>query len=261
MKKRLLEIIFASEKRKSLLLLLKNGPQEIEDVILSLNTTRQSLLPQIKILVEHYLLDYNNSICRLTRTGELVVSKMNTLVGTIEVLDIDIDYWGTHDLSFIPPHVLSRIDFLEECTIIKPSITESYEENNDFFEASKISQSLYGVTTFFHPNFAEYFSELISRNVNLHFIVTKDLLNKLKNDKPQVLKDLINSPLMHLYVYNKEMKCASFSYNDYYTKIRPLTISGDFDIRYVLCSGSTSIKWGNELFNYYLKNSSPITEI
>jgi predicted transcriptional regulator len=261
MKKRMLETIFASEKRKSLLLLLKDGPQEMDDVLLSINTTRQALLPQIKILVEHYLIDYYDSTCRLTRIGELLVAKMTPLLGIIEPFDVGIDYWGTHKLDFIPPHFLGRLNELGTCTIIKPSISEVYEENNDFFEASKISQSLYGVTTFFHPNFAEYFSELISRNVNLYFIVTEDLLAKLKSDKPMILKNLMDNSLMHFYVYNKEMKCASFSYNDHYMKMRPLTQCGNFDTKYVLCSSPSALKWGKELFDYYLKDSLPVTEI
>lgn len=50
MEKLLLEVIFASEKRKEVLLLLQDGARGIEDILDSVGTTRTSLLPQMKIL-------------------------------------------------------------------------------------------------------------------------------------------------------------------------------------------------------------------
>jgi predicted transcriptional regulator len=49
MKKPLLEIVFMSEKRKGVLLLLQDGAKEMEFLLKSLNTTRPALLPQMKI--------------------------------------------------------------------------------------------------------------------------------------------------------------------------------------------------------------------
>jgi predicted transcriptional regulator len=55
MKKPLLDVIFASEKRKNVLLVLQEGPKQMETLLESLGTIRQALLPQIRILEEHYL--------------------------------------------------------------------------------------------------------------------------------------------------------------------------------------------------------------
>jgi predicted transcriptional regulator len=94
--------LFASDKRKSVLMILKDGPHEMEYVLQSLHTTRQSLLPQINILADHHLVNYYNNTCELTLIGKLILDKMLPLVNTVEVLDIDIEYWGTHNLNFIP---------------------------------------------------------------------------------------------------------------------------------------------------------------
>lgn len=56
MKKSLLGVISASERRKEVLLLLQDGAGELESIISSLNTTRNALFPQMRILEEHTLI-------------------------------------------------------------------------------------------------------------------------------------------------------------------------------------------------------------
>jgi predicted transcriptional regulator len=56
MKKPIIEILLSSEKRKKVLLLLQDGPREMETLLRSLNTTRTALLPQLKILKESHLI-------------------------------------------------------------------------------------------------------------------------------------------------------------------------------------------------------------
>ena len=46
----LCDTIWLSEKRKNLLLLLMEGPRDIEQIKTSLNVTAKAMMPQIKIL-------------------------------------------------------------------------------------------------------------------------------------------------------------------------------------------------------------------
>jgi predicted transcriptional regulator len=261
MKRSLVDVAFASEKRKQVLLLLKDGAKGMEDLLKPLRSNRQSLLPQMKILEEHYLVDHYDDTYELTATGKLIVDKMLPLLSTLEDLEVDIDYWGTHKIDLIPYHLLKRLDELERCMVISPSIVEAYEENNDFYEASKNSRSLFGVTTFFYPKYDVLFSELTSRNVNINFIITQDLLDNLRTNRSAIFLELLSSNMFHLYVYPKEMGFLSFSYNDYYTKIRFLKNDGDFDNKFLLCSTPKPFKWAKEMFDHYMKDSIPVTEI
>lgn len=120
MKKPLIDVIFASEKRKGVLLLLQEGSKEMETLLKELGTTRQALLPQMRVLEEHYLVTHDKDIYELTTTGKLLVDYMAPLVDTLGVLDTDIDYWGTRNLDFIPPSLLKRMNELKSCEVIKP---------------------------------------------------------------------------------------------------------------------------------------------
>ncbi|WMW23041.1 winged helix-turn-helix domain-containing protein [Methanolobus mangrovi] len=261
MKKRLLDIIFASDKRKNVLLLLQNGPKEMDALLKSLETTRQALLPQIKILEEHYLVFHYNDNYELTTIGKLIADEMVPLLNNIELFDNDIDYWGTHNLSFIPPHLLKRIDEIGKCKILAPSLHEICEIHENFHENSKKSKSLHGVATSFYPHFVDLFSDLLSHNVNIYSIVTTDLFNKLRTQHYDDFVKIFNSELTHFYIYTKKIDFLAFAYNDYNLSLSPLKEEGHFDYKHILCSNSNAIQWAKELFDYYLKDSILVTEI
>ncbi len=250
-----------SEKRKGVLLSLREGAKEMETLLRSLNTTRQALLPQIRILEEHYLVSHDRDTYELTTIGKLVVDDMFPLLGVVGVFDIDIDYWGTHDLAFIPPHLLKRIDELGECRIMSPSTEKMYEAHHEFNQESKKQKSQFSITTFFYPNFSDIFSELLSNDVDMYVIVSQSLFDKLRTDSYTNLKRLIADKLVRFYVYPGKMEFLSFVFNQSTVMMSPLKINNEFDNRHVLCRNPDAVEWAKELFEYYLKDSVPITEI
>jgi predicted transcriptional regulator len=260
-KKPLIEVIFASEKRKQILIILREGPAEKSTLLNDVNTTRTALLPQLKILLEHYLITHTKDTYQLTTLGKAIVDKMLPLKAAVDLFDTGIEYWGTRQINSLPSSLLKKITQLGNCQIITPSATEVYEDNNEFYEASKRSKSLYAVTTFLYPNFHQIFSELISRNVKVYFILSSDLFDKLRTDNYHDFKSLVDNKLFSFFVYPHEMKFLSFSYNDHYTKLRLKRSNGEFDSTYILCSDQSVLEWRKELFEYYLKEAMPITDV
>lgn len=260
-KKPLLDVIFASEKRKGVLLLLHDGAKEMEFLLSSLDTTRQALLPQVKVLEEHYLVSHEKDTYELTTIGKLISDEMSPLMDTLDTLNADIDYWGTHRLGFIPHHLLKRMNELGKCNVINPCISNMYEINKSFNEATLSSKSVFVVTTFMFPNFSMLASELISRNISMHAIISTGLLDKMKSVDRAYFTDLVKNKLFHFFVYSKKMDFISFAYNEHNIMLSPLTKNGGFDNKHILCQGPSALKWGKELFDYYWKDSVPITEI
>jgi predicted transcriptional regulator len=261
MKKTLPDVIFASEKRKGVLLLLKDGAKEMEFLLRSLNTTRQALLPQIRILEEHHLVTHQRDTYELTIIGKLLVDEITPFLNTVGVLEIDIDYWGSHKLDFIPPQLIKKFNAIGKCTVINPDLTDMYDVHKGFRDNSKIPRNIYIVTEFLYPNYKETFSEQISNSVNVYLIVSKELLNKILADHRSEFTKFIESKSFHFFVYNGKIGLMGFTYDDYHMLISLLTSSGEFDGRHVLCSNPGAIEWGNELFKYYLKDSTPVTEL
>jgi predicted transcriptional regulator len=261
MKKSLLDVIFMSEKRKRSLLLLQDGPKEMEALLTSLKTNRQSLLPQIRLLEEHHLVSHNKDVYELTTIGRLLVNEMKPLVDTLEIFDTNIDYWGSHKLDFLPPHLYERIGDLGKCTVINPSFAEIYELNHDYHEATKKSRFTTIVTTIVHPNFPSLFAEMLQNGVEVYDLLANNLYEKLLADNYDEVAKILSNKLVHVLVYPKEMGFVYFSYNDYMLILCLLTDKGEFDNKQVIYTTPSAIKWATDLFEYYLKDSTPITDI
>lgn len=261
MKKSLIDVLFMSEKRKGVLLLLKDGTKQMEDILKSLDTTRQALLPQIKILEEHNLLSKSNDNYELTTIGKLIVDDMAPLVDIIEVLDIDIDYWGTSKLDFIPPHLLQCMDKLKKCRVINPHFADIYKLNEEILKTSPISKSHYGIVTYYHPLFLQFLSDMLLNNVSVYLVVPQPVLDRFRNEHATKLEKLMQSELFHFYVYFGNLSFVGFACNDYYFMMRLLKSNGEYDIKYILCDEKEALEWGKALFEYYLKDAVPVTKI
>lgn len=261
MKKQLLDVIFASEKRKNVLLLLRAGSQEMDYLLKLLETSRQALLPQIRILEEHHLVFRYNDSYDLTATGKLVVDAMVPLLNTVELFDNDIDYWGKHNIDFIPPHLLSRLSLLKKCRIIIPSHVGMYDLNEKILETSLISKSHYGILTFYHYLFPKLISNMLSNNAHVHMIVPPAVLDKFRTECKSEFEKFLQSKFFHFHVYTENIGLLGLACNDYHFMLRLLKNNGDPDINHILCNDEEVLKWGRQLYDYYLKDSTLITEI
>jgi len=230
----------------------------MEYILSALDTTRQSLLPQMKILEEHYLVDHYDDTYELTTIGKLVVDVMAPLIGIVAVLDTDIDYWGTHDLSFIPSHLFKRINEIRECTLMSPSTEQMYEAHSTVVETSK--KYHYNISTFCYPNFKDQFSQILSEGAEMHVIISQGLYDRFRTDSYSDFKELLNNDLVHFYLYLKQMNMAAFVYNEQMVMISPLVKSGIYDNKHIICKSPASINWAKDVFDHYLRESEIITE-
>lgn len=261
MKKPLLKVIFASEKRKDLLLLLQDGSKEMDIVLKTLDTNRQSLLPQMKILEEHHLITYIDDMCELTAIGKLIVDEMCSLLNTIETLDNDIDFWGTRKLDFIPSPLLNRINELGKCRVINPPVADIFELNKDITDTSYKSRSISMIAASLHPGYPHLFNELAHKGINVRAIFSKSVFDNMKSNYRTYLEELIKNESFNLYVYSEKMDFLAFVYNDFYFLMRMLNVDGITDSKYILCKNPSTIKWTKDFFEYYLKDSIPVTEL
>lgn len=261
MERALLDIVFRSEKRKNILLLLHDGARGMEDIFKTLGTSRQALLPQMKILEESHLVAHYDDTYELTPVGKLIVGEMALFIDTADVFDTDIEYWGTRNLDFMPPHLFKRISELRQCKVVNPSIVESYEIDRRFYEATKRSRSHSAVTALLHPNFTEMAYELIDCGVRLDFVISRKLYDKLIRDNYSSLAGLLQNELVRIFVFPGKMDFKYVSYNDHCIMLALIRSDGSIDNSYLLCSSTDTLQWGKEFFEYYVNRSVPLTEI
>ncbi|WP_406657315.1 winged helix-turn-helix domain-containing protein [Methanolobus sp. ZRKC2] len=261
MKRTLSDVLFASEKRKNVLLLLREEPRMMDDLLKSLETTRQALLPQIRILEDNYLVSSFMDVYELTTVGKVVVDKMAPLLKTFELFDGDINYWRTHNLDFIPTHLLPGISEFRKSTVVDLPLVDQYDIQKIYSEKSKESESVYAVTELLYPNYQIVFSELIDNGVNIYLIVSKSLLEKIRTYYREDFEKYMESKFFNIFVYNKKMDFVFFTFDDYQVLMSLLKNNGEFDSTHVVCSDPKALDWIKDLFDYYLQDSIPLNEI
>jgi predicted transcriptional regulator len=261
LKKTLLDVIFASERRKSVLLLLYDGPRKMDDILGLLKTNRPALLPQIRILEEKHLITYQNGSCELTPIGKLITEKVISLVRVSNVLDRDIEFFGTHNFSFVPEHLMMRIGELGNFKLSKPEACEVLLVDREYVEYCSNSNAVYLYTKSFYPKADKMFSSLVSKDVAVNIIAPGELLHKVKNDCSECFRELMKNRCFNLYVCQKEIELFSIGLNDHCFTMRPLRNDGTYDGACISCSSPSALEWGKELFHCYLQESLSITEI
>ncbi|MDW7733644.1 MAG: winged helix-turn-helix domain-containing protein [Methanolobus sp.] len=261
MKKPLIDIIFASGKRKNVLLLLNNGPKEMSTLLTHLKTNRPALLPQIRILEDHHLITQADDIYQLTIIGKLLVDEIEPLLNTIAVLDIDIDYWGTRRLDFLPRDLLERINELADCEITEPSSMDLHDINHEFHDKTFESRSASFICRFLYPNFDALLAKWIEEKVNISMIVDNELLERIRENHANEFKYLINSGCAKLYLYPEEIGLMKFAQNDYCIMLMLFNKKLGYDNKTLLIRNQESLEWGRELFEHYKQRSTIINNI
>ena len=261
MKKPLLDVIFASEKRKNSLLLLQDGPKEITILLQSMNTTRQALLPQLKILEENYLISRRDDKYELTSISKIIVDEMAPFVATLNVLDHNNDFWGERELGFLPSEMLRRIRELEPYTINEPSISNIHELNTEFTETTSSSERMCAVTTIFHPNFMDLFDQWTRNDTNITMILSEELFEKLRTHNLSDFQNLLDNSKIQFRLYCKPFRFVFFSLNDHCLLVTMLKKDGWYDNKELISYSRSALEWGKDLFKYYKMDSTLITTI
>jgi len=256
--KPLMDLIFASEKRMNLLLILYDGRKEITALTESLDTTRTALLPQMKILNEKHLIRRVDDSYELTTLGKLIVDRMLPLTEMATLLSCEWDYLGTHYLDFIPPDLLRRIDELGECYVVETTLPELFDVNEEMLQKARESKFYYEVTSSIHPHFGKIFSELTAEGVNISLIISRSLHEKLIKDNREEFQAILGNSGITLYVYPGSFEFISFTLADHTILLRLLTQEGYYDNKQIMFAKGNAHQWGEEFFEYYKARSERI---
>lgn len=166
MKSSLSDTIWLSEKRKRLLLLLMEGPRDIEQIKKALNVTSKSMMPQIKILMDHNLIQEEDRVYSLSNIGKIIVDNMNPLLNTIEVIEENPEYWATRDLSPIPAEFRQKLGELGDCMVIEPDINHLFDLPEEFTENLGKSDKVKTMLSYFHPLYPRIYHDIQKKASN-----------------------------------------------------------------------------------------------
>lgn len=262
MENSLIDVLFLSEKRKSLLLLLLEGPKNIEEIKSILNVRSSPIMTQIKILMKHDLVIENNRLYRLSSIGEILVPKMKTTLETFNVLDKNHGYWVNQEMTSIPSAHLDRIGCLGNYIEVNPDRNHVFEYPRELVNYLSESETVMISSSFFLPIIPSLCIELAAKGTEIALVITEYVYDRLYNDYKKELEHFLNLKYTELYVCNNNnMKIASSIATEKFMAISLFCNSGVYYNHNLVSFDDSAKKWGRELFEHYKNLARPINKI
>lgn len=260
MNEMLIDLLFMSQKRKDLLLLLKDGGRTIEEIVNLLNVTPTGMLPQIKKLKEEFLVIQDDKEYRLTPLTEILVEKMQPLVDILEVIEEHRDFWKERDLSDLSPVFLERLNELKPYFLIKPDPDKIFETPAVFLENMKKSEKILCLSSIFHPALSEIILGTKDNSIETTLIVTKRIYERLRNDFGKELEHYLTRKNRQLFVCVDEMKIAMLTKTERFMMADFLTWKGSYDQESIISFEPVPLKWAEDLILHYKAQAREIRE-
>lgn len=257
-----LELIVLSQKRKEILLFLKENPKTILEIKEFLNLSSVAVLPQLKKLRENSLIIKKGETYSLSPLGIAIVSRLQPIVDLLKVFGTEYNYWENHAIECIPTPFLKRIGELSSFKLSQPpDKTRLFDLHMECVENIKKSNKICGVFSFFHPSYLSFYTDFIKMKKNVSIIVTPNIYERIKKEFGDILRESFKFGNASFYVCSKEIE-LSYLVTDIFLSLTLPFSDGSFDYqRDVLSFDPPALKWGEELFAYYTEMSDKITEI
>jgi len=258
MDKILIDLLFMSQKRRDLMLLLRNGGKTLEEIVDILDVTPTGMLPQIKKLKEEFLVVQDDKEYRLTSLAEVLVEKMKPLLDILEVIEEHKDFWQERDLSGLPPAFLERLNELKPYYLVNPDPNKIFETPAVYLENVEKSKNILHLSSIFHPVFPETFLRTENNDVEITLIVTKKIYERLKNDFKKELKFYLTQEKKRLFVCADEIKIAMLTKTEHFMMADFLTWKGAYDQERVISFEPVPLKWAEDLILHYKEQAQEI---
>jgi len=256
--KRLIDVLFMSQKRRDLMLLLRDGGKTLEEIVDVLNVTPTGMLPQIKKLKEELLVLQDDKEYRLTPLAEVLVEKMQPLLDILEVIEEHKDFWQERDLSVLSPAFLERLNELKPYSLVNPDPDKIFETPAVFLENMEKSKNILYLSSIFHPVFPEKFLKTENSDAEITLIVTKRIYERLKSDFKKELKLYLNRDQKRLFVCADDVKIAMLTKTEHFMMADFFTWKGAYDQESIISFEPAPLKWAEDLILHYKEQAQEI---
>lgn len=257
----LMELIFRSERRRNLLIFLKDRPRSIDEIQENLCTDSVSVLPQLKKLKDKKLVIQKDHIYELSIIGKVIVEKMPPLLDTLEVLEDNFDYWSRRNFEGVPPVLRNRIYELKNCKLIRPDLSHMFELDPEFVDNLLLSRQVFGFNSYFHPSFISLYLEIAKKEAEVSLMLTEPVLKRFKADYTEDLQTLIKFEHVNLSLFPKSSKLAGFTVTDKFFLLTVFPKIKSFEYESLFSSEPQALKWGVDLFSHLQKEAIQVKEI
>jgi predicted transcriptional regulator len=197
----------------------------------------------------------------LSEIGKLVVGNMLPLLNTLEVLEENKEYWTSRDTSVIPQEQFMRLGELGECMVIEPDLNHLFDLPREFTENLIKSRCIMSSLSYYHPLYSSLYSRLAKSGAEMEIVLTKAVLERLKNDCRDELETLLDSESTVVKICEENLNLPTIAVTEKFMYICLFNKQGKYDHRKVMSFDASALCWGRELFMHYNELSQEVIEI
>ena len=257
----LIDLVFRSDKRKNLLMLLDSGSKNIDDIREELDVTATSILPQIKKLIDNDLIVQEDRMYKLTVLGEFIIKKVKPLISALDVVEKNNSYWTGHDLNSIPRHLLERISELGDCTLVQPDLNHFYEPSQKIIDSMVGANRVTTFASYFNPAYLPLYVELGRKESELSLNFTQSVWDHLSQEHSTMINELMDMDNVSLYVSKEGVKLTEITVTEKIMLLGLFDKNGKFDQQFIMSFKPSALKWGQELFDYFRRLSKQVNKV
>lgn len=258
MKQSLINLIFFSEKRKELLLLLREEPRDIDTIKELLNIDAGSIQPHIKKMKDAHLLIEEKKVYRLTEIGKVIVENLIPFLSTIKVFEVNDDYWKTRDLTKIPDFLLERIDELGHCELLEPDVEHMLETPKIFMDNVLSSKEVLTFVSYFHPESPSLYADLAENGTRITLCTTENVIIRLFSSFPEEAERFSGNENSKIFVFQKPTPIPLIVVTDRFLSLKLFENDGKLRDQLLISTEKKALDWGRELFWHCMKVAEPV---
>lgn len=247
-----------SDLRRNILMSLYDDKKSLGHLRDELEISSTTAIHALKELEKYNLTfqDKDKNYC-LTNIGRIIAVKLLDFNDVAEVLEKHKGFWLEHDMSGIPEHLIEKIGWLKDSKLIKDTNTEILKAHFNYINLLKNAKEIRGISSIYTPEFASLYKELATGSVDVHLILSKEVISKIDETILNQMNIGSNSNF-NLFVMDMNLK-AAITITDYFLSFGLFRMDGTYDYSNdLICYSKEAIAWGNEFFDHYARLSERV---
>jgi predicted transcriptional regulator len=246
----IIELVCRSEKRKNLLVYLKDGPRNLAAIKEALDVTSTGVLPQIKLLKDNDIVVQKDDEYELSIFGNIVVQKILPVFKLTRMLEKNPEYWFSRDISTLPMKFMERLGDLGDSEVIEPDINSLFDPPQELIDHLLVSQHVTTITSYFHPYYVKHFVGLAKKSVGINLILTNDVYERIVEDYEEEAEVFFGMDNTSIYIYEGDLPVVSMVCADGFFLLSLFNKKGIYDHNKLISTSEEAIRWGHDLFEY-----------
>ncbi len=245
-----LKFITSSDIRAKIIISLKEGPKKLGDLKDEVHMRSSSILHSMSQLETKNLITREFQSYSLSQTGEMAAIVLMDMINSFSLIKTQEDFWLNHDINEIPEYLMDKIDCLGDFKVIKSSLSDSNEQSI-FKELLLDSKVIKGIIS---PLIIHDELEVVNKKEHINIILADNALNEVIEGLNSQ-KDIIEN--IKLWKIKEDLKLVLIVTDNFLLLNLP-QVQKNNSISYLINETEESIKWGNKLFNYYLRQAEEL---